>query len=86
MGLVTMVNADGQRGLLAFTGLDALHAWADVAAHPKARPYPQSGPTCAQMALDHGCTALVIDVLGPHRRVLAGEFLSHLARPADLST
>ena len=79
MGLVTMVNAEGQRGMLAFTGLDALQAWADRAEHPAARPYPQTGAQCARMALDHGCPALVIDVMGPHRRVITADPLERLA-------
>lgn len=83
MGLVTMVNADDQRGLLAFTGMDALQAWSVRAEHPAARPYPQSGATCAQLALDHGCSALVIDVMGPCRRVITPGLLNRLAQGSD---
>ncbi|MFM7144965.1 MAG: SseB family protein [Actinomycetales bacterium] len=83
MGLVTMINADDQRGLLAFTGMDALQAWSVRADHPAARPYPQPAAVCAQLALDHGCSALVIDVMGPHRRVIAAGLLDHLAQTSD---
>ncbi|MBU6277951.1 MAG: SseB family protein [Actinomycetales bacterium] len=83
MGLVTMLNAEQQRGLLAFTGLDAFQAWVSRADHHGARPYPQPGSVCARMALEHGCTALVIDVVGPYRRVLTGSQLNRLAAESD---
>lgn len=74
MVIVSMVNAAGERGLLAFTGLDSLAAW-----DPSARPVPVTGADAARAALDDGATALVIDVLGPVRRAIAGEALRRLA-------
>ena len=74
MAVVSMVNAAGERGLLAFTGLDALTRW-----DPQARPVPVTGPMAAQAALDDGATALVIDVSGPVRLVVTGPDLRLLA-------
>lgn len=79
MGLVTMINAQGLRGLLAFTGLDALQAWGELSEHRGARPLPRSAPECAALAREHECAALVIDVMGPHRRILEGAQLAELA-------
>lgn len=74
MAVVSMVNAAGERGLLAFTGIDSMAQW-----DPSARPVPVTGAAAAQSALDDGNTALVIDVCGPHRYVVAGEDLKKLA-------
>ncbi|MEC8504276.1 MAG: SseB family protein, partial [Actinomycetota bacterium] len=74
MSVVSMVAADGRRGLLAFTGLDAMHRW-----NPHARPVPVSGPEVAQTALDDGCEAVVIDVAGPSSAVVAEPDLVELA-------
>jgi hypothetical protein len=76
MAVVSMVNASGQRGLLAFTGLDSMHGW-----DPAARPVPVLGADAARAALEDGAAALVIDLLGPHRIVLSGPSLSALAAP-----
>lgn len=74
MAVVSMVNAEGERGLLAFTGMDALQRW-----QADARPVPVSGAQAAQAALDDGATALVIDVQGPVRMVLPMDALAELA-------
>ena len=78
MAVVSMVNAAGEKGLLAFTGLDALQAW-----DPQARPVPVLGAMAAAAALEDGAHALVIDVLGPVRRVLSGAALQALAALAQ---
>jgi len=74
MSVVSMVSADGRRGLLAFTGLDALQAW-----DPSARPVPVSGTDAARAALDDGCEAMVIDVAGPRNQVVIEADLIALA-------
>lgn len=74
MSVVSMVTADGRRGLLAFTGLDSLQAW-----NPDARPVPVGGPDAANAALEDGCEALVIDVAGPQRTVVVETDLLDLA-------
>lgn len=74
MSVVSMVAADGRRGLLAFTGLDAMHRW-----NRHARPVPVTGPEVAQAALDDGCEAVVIDVAGPSSAVVAEPDLVELA-------
>lgn len=74
MAVVSMVNAAGERGLLAFTGLDSLAAW-----DPAARPVPVRAADAAKAALDDGADALVIDVTGPVRRVVTDRALAILA-------
>ena len=65
MSVVSMVAGDGRKGLLVFSGVDALHLW-----DPGARPVPVAGPDAAQAALEQGCEALIIDVAGPRRQVV----------------
>jgi hypothetical protein len=65
MSVVSMVAADGRRGLLAFTGIDALRAW-----DPLARPVPVLGRDAAQAAISDNCEALVLDVAGPRPQVV----------------
>lgn len=65
MSVVSMVAADGRKGLLVFSGVDALHLW-----DPSARPVPVSGADAAQAALEQECEALIIDVAGPRRQVV----------------
>ena len=78
MAVVSMVNAAGEKGLLAFTGLDALRLW-----DPEARPVPVWGVDAARSAIADGADALVIDVMGPHRVVVAGPELEVLAGIPD---
>ena len=73
MAVVSMVNERGERGLLAFTGVDSLAGW-----NPQARPVPSLGRDVARSALDDGATAGVIDV------VIAGAALHALADQLDL--
>ena len=77
MAVVSMVNERGERGLLAFTGLDSLRSW-----NPQARPVPALGRDIARAALADGAAAVVVDVQGPHRRVFAGPDLATLSDPA----
>ena len=74
MAIVSMVAPDGRRGLLAFSGLDALAAW-----DSHARPVPVSGVDAAAAALDDGCEALVIDVAGPRQLTVVESDLVDLA-------
>jgi hypothetical protein len=80
MAIVSMVNASGKRGLLAFTGLDALQRW-----QPDARPVPVRADLAAQAALDDGADALVIDVQGPVPYVVTEPALTALATCRDLT-
>ena len=80
MAVVSMVAPDGRRGLLAFTGLDALTAWND-----QARPVPSCGRDIGRAARDDASAAVVIDVAGPHTVVLEGEALAVLADQCDLA-
>lgn len=74
MSVVSMVAADGRRGLLAFSGLDSLTAW-----NPEARPVPVSGRDAARAAVDDGCEALVLDVAGPQPKVVEEANLVRIA-------
>lgn len=78
MGLVSMVNATGERGLLAFTGLDSMARW-----DPDARPMPVSVVDAAQAVFDHGAVALVVDVMGPVRAAITGDVLAQLAASGE---
>lgn len=75
MAVVLMVNADGDRGLLAFTGLDSMQTW-----QQESRPVPVTGAEAAELARDEGAAALVIDVLGPARTVIRGAALAALTQ------
>lgn len=75
MSVVSMINPSGERGLLAFTGIDSMALW-----DPQARPVPISGPDAARAALDDTCDAIVIDVLGPMRHVVTAARLEFLAK------
>ena len=80
MAVVSMVNAAGERGLLAFTGVDALRAW-----DPTARPVPALGRDVARAGLDDGAVGIVLDVAGPVRVVLDGPAFAVLADDVDLA-
>ena len=79
MAVVSMVNERGEKGLLAFTGVDSLAEW-----NPQARPVPVLGRDTARAAIDDGAHAIVIDVAGPQRLVIEGRALAALADDLDL--
>jgi hypothetical protein len=79
MAVVSMVNDRGEKGLLAFTGVDSLARW-----NPEARPVPAFGRDVAAAAVEDGAVAVVIDVDGPVRRVLAGAALAVLLDDLEL--
>lgn len=74
LAAVSMINASGAKGLLAFTGLDSLTRW-----DPIARPVPVLGAQAAGAAIADGSVALVIDIAGPHRYVVTSTALTSLA-------
>jgi hypothetical protein len=80
MAVVSMVNERGEKGLLAFTGVDSMAGW-----NPQARPVPSFGRDVARSALDDGATAVVIDVAGPQSVVITGAALEVLADQLDLA-
>ncbi|HAN71611.1 MAG TPA: hypothetical protein DCQ36_08495 [Actinobacteria bacterium] len=79
MAVVSMVNSAGQKGLLAFSGLDSLSGW-----NSQARPVPALGRDLARAAFDDEATAIVLDVAGPHRVVVEGPALLALLDDLDL--
>ena len=74
MAVVLLELEPGRRGLLAFTGLDALQAW-----QPSARPVPVTLDHLAQTARAEEAVAVLIDVAGPHPLSIEGEVLDGLA-------
>jgi len=56
MAAVSMINPDGRRGLLAFTGVESLNHW-DAAA----RPVPVTFEAALEAARSDGADALVLD-------------------------
>lgn len=79
MAVVSMLNARGDRGLLAFTGTDSMARW-----DPAARPVPAAGRDIARSAIAEGALAVVIDVAGPHPAVVTGADLGILTDSLDL--
>ena len=77
MASVSLVQADGRRGLLAFTGLEALALW-DRAA----RPVPVTAYDVAAAALDEGADGVLVDIAGPVRFAIDGQLLIDLAARA----
>jgi len=76
MAAVSLVQADGRRGLLAFTSLETLRAW-----DPVARPVPARAPDVARAALEEGADGVLVDVAGPVRFAIDGPTLRALAGP-----
>jgi len=75
MASVSLVQADGRRGLLAFTGIETLARW-----DRDARPVPVSSHDVAAAALEEGADGVLVDVAGPVRFAIDGELLAELAR------
>ena len=75
MASVLLRRPDGRQALLAFTGLPSLQAW-----DPLARPVPVTAVEAARAALQENADALLVDVAGPSRLLLAGNDLVGLAR------
>ena len=71
MAVVSLVNERGERGMLAFTGMDSLTAW-----DPQARPVPADARTIAAAALADGAHAVVVDVAGPYQVVITRDVLA----------
>lgn len=79
MAVVSILNSDGHRGMLAFSGIDALADW-----NPEGRPVPALGRDLGRSAIEDGASAVIIDVSGPHRVVLEGPALLALADDLDV--
>ncbi|MFM9135461.1 MAG: SseB family protein, partial [bacterium] len=81
MASVSLVQPDGRRGMLAFTGLDALRRW-----DPAARPVPVRAPEVARAALEEGADGVLVDIGGPVRFALEGPALRLVAGLAPEGT
>lgn len=75
MASVSLVQADGRRGLLAFTGVESLARW-----DPAARPVPVTSHQVAAAALEEGADGVLVDIAGPVRFAIDGDLLHELAR------
>ena len=74
MAAVLVARPDGRRGLLAFSGQDAMRRW-----DPEARPVPVAAQLAARAAVQEAADALVVDVAGPAGAAITGEDLQALA-------
>jgi hypothetical protein len=74
MAVALLQGSDGRRALPAFTGLDSLQAW-----QPTGRPVPVTLDVAAQTTLSEGCSALLIDLAGPHPITIEAPLLDELA-------
>lgn len=79
MAVVSLLSDDGRRGMLAFTGADAVACW-----RADARPVPALGRDLARAAEEDGAVAVILDVAGPSRLVLEGTALAALRDELDL--
>lgn len=77
MASVSLVQADGRRGLLAFTGIESLALW-----DPSARPVPATAHEVAAAALADGADGVLVDIAGPVRFAIDGDLLEDLAQGA----
>ena len=78
MASVSLVQPDGRRGLLAFTGIETLAIW-----DPDARPVPVTSHQVAAAALEEGADGVLVDIAGPVRFAIDGALLADLARGAS---
>lgn len=76
LSVVLLASAgDGDRtGMLAFTGLDALHRW-----DPSGRPVLVTLDAAAGSAAAEGADSLLVDLAGPHPLEISGDVLAELA-------
>lgn len=74
MAAISVQGADGERALLAFTGLDSLVAW-----NRTARPVPCTLDDLAATVAEAGSNALLLDLAGPQPFTIEGEMLESLA-------
>jgi hypothetical protein len=74
LAAVLMTSASGASGALAFSGLDALHAF-----NASARPVPCTLDEVAATAVEVGASAIVVDVAGPHLLIIEGDLIGQLA-------
>lgn len=66
---------DGRRGVVVFTGLDALQAW-----NPQARPVPCTLDDVAATAVETQASAILIDPGLPHSFVLEDDLIAQLSQ------
>lgn len=78
MAAATLLAPDGERALPVFTSVDSLARWDDAA-----RPVPVTAARAAQAAVTESCDVVVVDVAGPHPRVLRPTMVWALAQERD---
>lgn len=72
---VLLRSASGEKGVLTFTGMDALRAW-DASAHPVRCTLDDVAAT----VLETESSSIVVDVAGPHQVVLGADLVAELAQ------
>ena len=75
MATVLMQGNDGRLALLAFTGVESMHAW-----NQEARPVPVQAQLAARSALQEDAAAIVVDIAGPVTFVIEGDDLVGLSQ------
>lgn len=78
MASVSLVQADGRRGLLAFTSLATMQRW-----NPVARPVPVWAAQVAAAALAEHADGVLVDVAGPMAFAVEGGLMRDLAEGAS---
>jgi len=73
MASVSLVQADGRRGLLAFTSVESMARW-----DPQARPVPAWARDVAAAAVEEGADGVLVDVAGPVAFAIDGDLLAAL--------
>jgi hypothetical protein len=79
MASVSLVSADGRRGLLAFSSVTSMAAW-----DPAARGIPAFGAKVAAGALEERADAVLLDLAGPVRLAIEGALLRALGTDSPL--
>lgn len=74
MSTALLQRPDGERAVLAFTGVDAMTAWFD-----RARPVPATLDVVCATARAESASTVLIDLAGPHALVIEGELVTQLA-------
>lgn len=72
---VLLRSSTGEKGVLAFTGMDALRSW-----NPGAHPVRCTLDDVAATVAETESSTIVIDVAGPHQLVIGADAIAQLAQ------
>ncbi|MGJ3509318.1 SseB family protein [Enemella sp. A6] len=79
MAAVLLQRPDGEKAMVAFTGVDSMSAW-----QPDARPIPATLDKVCEAAVQSGANTVLIDLQGPFPFVIADEINQQLAQSRRL--